>query len=113
MDEQGLKSMNTLLQTFEQGAHESDDDYQERMEDFDGATLHHRLQEQIEGSINTSQLLSSSSQVLGKYQEFATDELRSTVQKDNVWIPLSYLDDSDVLRAYKTYTDRNGGSLEP
>jgi hypothetical protein len=45
-----------------------------------------------------------------KYQELRTSYSINGKQ-DNVFIPLSYLDEKDTVNVYKTYKDSNGGIL--
>ncbi|MDR2540436.1 MAG: hypothetical protein LBD11_01290 [Candidatus Peribacteria bacterium] len=64
-------------------------------------------------NFDPNQMASAGADEAVKYQEVSTDTLTSG-KKNNVFIPISYLDASkdDNIEVYKTYKDLNEGFLE-
>ncbi|MDR0860800.1 MAG: hypothetical protein LBO09_07720 [Candidatus Peribacteria bacterium] len=79
-------------------------------EDFDTSQLFDLIGME---NFDPNQMASAGADEALKYQEISTDPLADG-KKNNVFIPISYLDASkdDNVEIYKTYKDLNGGILE-
>ena len=65
------------------------------MENFQAEELQSDLQDIINEYAGKDQMLGAVSEVVGKYQELTTDTLSGTSQKQNVRVPMSYLEEEE------------------
>ncbi|MBO4203868.1 hypothetical protein J5893_03495 [bacterium] len=65
------------------------------MENFQAEELQSDLQDIINEYAGKDQMLGAVSEVVGKYQELTTDTLSGTSQKQNVRVPISYLEEEE------------------
>ncbi len=65
------------------------------MENFQAEELQSHLQDIINEYAGKDQMLGAVSEVVGKYQELTTDTLNGTSQKQNVRVPISYLEEEE------------------
>ena len=65
------------------------------MENFQAEELQSDLQDIINEYAGKDQMLGAVSEVVGKYRELTTDTLSGTSQKQNVRVPISYLEEEE------------------